>query len=218
MYSCTATREAYDVTDQIQAGPWPSDHLHDLVETVNVGALDATGAVTTLLRALGEDPNRDGLRDTPKRVVKALTELTRGYDLDPSTILGTTFDVAHDQMIHVRGITVQSLCEHHMLPFVGTAHVAYVPTDRVVGLSKIPRLVHAYAARLQVQERLTDQIAEAMMEHLSPVGVGVRLTCTHMCMTLRGVRESSGASMTTTALAGCFKQPEVRAEFLGEVQ
>ncbi len=204
----------------------PSDHTHDLVEAVpgSPGNYVASSPrptpedhVYALLRELGEDPWREGLRDTPARVVRALRELTRGYQLEPAVILGTTFDVAHDQMIHVRGITVQSLCEHHMLPFVGTAHVAYVPGDRVVGLSKIPRLVHAFAARLQVQERLTDQIADAMMEHLAPRGVGVRLTCSHMCMTLRGVKESSAAGMTTTALAGCFRAPEVRAEFLAEV-
>lgn len=198
----------------------PSDHIHDLVEVTPAGDItgaDMLNAVRVLLWGLGENPYRDGLADTPGRVVKALREMTAGYSTDPGQILGTTFDVAHDQMIHVRGITVHSLCEHHMLPFTGTAHVAYVPGDRIVGLSKIPRLVRSFTGRLQVQERLTDQIADAMMTHLEPRGVGVRLVCTHMCMTLRGVMEADTASMTTTALAGVFKAPEVRAEFLSEV-
>lgn len=175
---------------------------------------EPTDAVIRLLQHLGEDPTRDGLKDTPRRVVHALQELTEGYGADPASILSTTFDVAHDQMIHVRDITVQSLCEHHMLPFTGTCHVAYIPTDRVVGLSKIPRVVHAYSHRLQVQERLTEQIAEAINTHLDPAGVGVTITAHHACMGLRGVREPH-ATMTTTALRGAFFEPQVRAEFLG---
>lgn len=174
-----------------------------------------TDAVRRLLQHLGEDPDREGLQNTPTRVVKALTELTSGYRQDPAAILATTFDVAHDQMIHVAGITVHSLCEHHMLPFIGTAHVAYVPTDRVVGLSKIPRVVHAFARRLQVQERLTDQIADAIAANLNAKGVGVRITAHHACMGLRGVQEPA-ATMTTTALRGAFFDPAVRDEFLRE--
>ncbi len=174
-----------------------------------------TDAVRRLLQHLGENPDREGLADTPKRVVKALSEMTRGYQQDPAAILSTTFNVAHDQMIHVKGISVVSMCEHHMLPFTGTAHVAYIPSDRVVGLSKIPRVVHTFARRLQVQERLTDQIADAINDTLHPQGVGVRITAHHACMGLRGVGERE-ATMTTTALRGCFFKAEARAEFLAQ--
>lgn len=172
-----------------------------------------TDAVRRLIQYVGEDPDRDGLQNTPKRVVKALGELTRGYGQKPGEILSTTFDVQHDQMIHVRNITVASLCEHHILPFTGTAHVAYIPDERVVGLSKIPRVVHAFARRLQVQERLTDQIADAIDQYLAPKGVGVTITAHHACMGLRGVEESA-ATMTTTAIRGAFFDPAVRGEFL----
>lgn len=195
-YAPTATR----ITEWVRF-PWEADNG------------DPTDAVVRLLQHLGENPNRDGLQDTPKRVVKALTELTDGYRQDPAQILSTTFDVAHDQMIHVQNIEVVSLCEHHMLPFTGTCHVAYIPTDRVVGLSKIPRVVHAYAKRLQVQERLTDQIADAVWKHLEPQGVGVKITAHHACMGLRGVQQRN-ATMTTTALRGRMFEPEARAEFL----
>ena len=174
----------------------------------------AENGIRDLLHYLGEDPFREGLQDTPKRVVKAFTELTNGYTTNIAEILGTTFDVGDvDQMIHVRNIGFVSLCEHHMLPFTGTAHVAYIPQQRVVGLSKIPRTVHAYASRLQVQERLTQQIANALTEHLQPEGVGVTITAHHACMGLRGVKQPD-ATMTTTALNGSFREPEVRQEFL----
>lgn len=170
--------------------------------------------IRDLLTHLGENPDREGLHDTPKRVVKAFTELCAGYAINPADILSTTFDVGDvDQMIHVRDIAFVSLCEHHMLPFTGTAHVAYIPTTRVVGLSKIPRTVHAYASRLQVQERLTQQIADAITEHLNPLGVGVKITAHHACMGLRGARQPN-AQMTTTALNGVFRDPAVRNEFL----
>lgn len=179
---------------------------------------EPTDAVVRLLEHLGENPNRDGLADTPRRVVKALTELTAGYRQDPAAILSTTFDVAHDQMIHVQGIEVVSMCEHHMLPFTGTAHVAYVPNDRIVGLSKIPRVVEAFARRLQVQERLTEQIADAIDTHLSPAGVGVRIEAHHSCMGLRGVKQRN-ARMVTTTLRGIFREdPATQAEFVTEAQ
>lgn len=175
---------------------------------------NAEQGIRELLHHIGEDVTREGLIDTPKRVVKAYTELTQGYAIDPATILATTFDVGDvDQMIHVRDITFVSLCEHHMLPFTGTAHVAYIPQQRVVGLSKIPRTVHAYAARLQVQERLTQQIADALQTHLDPLGVGVTITAHHACMGLRGARQPD-AQMTTTALTGVFRDSTVRTEFL----
>lgn len=177
------------------------------------GEQSPTDSVVRLLQYLGEDPSREGLTDTPLRVVKALKELTVGYDMDPATILGTTFDVKHDQMIHVKNIGVVSMCEHHMLPFTGTAHVAYVPSDRVVGLSKIPRVVQAFARRLQVQERLTDQIADAIEQNLNPRGVGVKIVAHHQCMGLRGVMQPD-ATMTTTALRGVMFESGPRSEFL----
>ncbi len=170
--------------------------------------------IRALIQHIGENYEREGLLDTPTRVVKAFTELTTGYQTDPADILSTTFDVGNvDQMIHVHGITFVSLCEHHMLPFTGTAHVAYIPHTRVVGLSKIPRTVQAFAKRLQVQERLTQQIADALTEHLQPEGVGVTITAHHACMGLRGATQPD-ALMTTTALTGSFRDPEVRNEFL----
>ena len=176
--------------------------------------MNAEQGIRELLHHIGEDVTREGLIDTPTRVVKAITELTNGYTINPADILSKTFDVGDvDQMIHVHNIEFVSLCEHHMLPFTGTAHVAYIPTTRVVGLSKIPRTVHAYAARLQVQERLTQQIADAIQTHLDPEGVGVTITAHHACMGLRGAKQPD-ALMTTTALTGTFRDPEVRAEFL----
>lgn len=177
---------------------------------------EPTDAVVRLLQHIGEDPTRDGLLDTPKRVVKSLTELTAGYRLDPAEILSTTFDVAFDEMICVRKIPFSSLCEHHLLPFHGTATVAYIPGPggRVVGLSKLARLVDAYARRLQVQERMTSQIAEAIETHLEPLGVGVIITASHTCMSMRGIGKAG--EMTTSKLIGAIRtRPEARAEFMG---
>lgn len=176
---------------------------------------DCIAAVETLLRGIGEDPDREGLEDTPKRYVKALLELTEGYREDPAQILETQFDVPYDQMVVVSGIEFTSLCEHHILPFTGKAVVGYIPRDRVVGLSKIARVVHVFARRLQVQERLTQQIAEAIQEHVEPIGVGVVVTATHQCMTIRGAKEDMDAKMTTSALLGVMRDsPDARAEFL----
>lgn len=181
---------------------------------------DTTGpadAVVRLLNYIGEDPNRDGLVDTPARVLKALRELTSGYQQDPAVILDRTFDVAHDQLILVKDIGFHSLCEHHMLPFVGKAHVAYLPNaelGKVVGLSKIARLVEAFARRLQVQERLTNQIAHAIQEHLHPLGVGVIITAHHSCMGARGISKPE-ATMTTSCLLGVLRYSDAaRNEFL----
>jgi GTP cyclohydrolase I len=170
--------------------------------------------VATLLRELGEDPHRDGLVDTPDRVARAWREMTEGYRQDAAAILDATFDVGpYDQMVVVRDIEFWSLCEHHLLPFHGMATVGYLPGDRVVGLSKIGRLVNCFARRLQVQERLTQQIADAMNEHLKPKGVGVLINATHTCMAMRGVR--LGADMVTSALLGRFRDDAVlRSEFL----
>lgn len=174
---------------------------------------DPEDAVVRILQFIKEDPTREGLIETPRRVVKAFKEMTVGYDTDITNILGVTFDVDCDEMVVVKDIPFSSLCEHHMLPFTGTATVAYIPGKRVVGLSKIPRLVDAFAKRLQVQERLTNQIADAMVEHLNPLGVGVIIKGHHSCMSLRGVGKSG--TMMTSALRGVMRtKPEARAEFL----
>lgn len=172
-----------------------------------------TDSVVRILQHIGEDPSREGLLDTPKRVIKAFKEMTEGYSLDAATVLGTTFDEPQDEMIVVTGIPFSSLCEHHMLPFTGTATVGYVPSDRIVGLSKIARLVEMYARRLQVQERLTLQVAEAIEQHLDAEGVGVIISGKHSCMSLRGVRKE--ASMVTQCFLGSMRDNQnARQEFL----
>lgn len=177
-------------------------------------ATGPTDAVVRLLEWVGEDPTRPGLIDTPARVVKAWAEMTKGYAQDPAEILSRTFPDRCDEMVLVTGIDFVSLCEHHVLPFTGTATVGYLPGERVVGLSKIPRLVHAFARRLQVQERLTFQIAHAIDTHLKPGGVGVVVTAHHSCMSCRGVR-LAGARMVTSAMLGDLRDdPRARAEFL----
>jgi GTP cyclohydrolase I len=170
--------------------------------------------VVELLKFIGEDPDREGLKDTPSRVVQAFIEMTRGYDHQASDILATVFDDPCDEMVMVTGIKFVSLCEHHLLPFTGIAAVAYIPKGKVVGLSKIPRLVEMFSKRLQMQERLTTQIADAMDEHLHPQGVGVIMKARHACMALRGVEQDTG-EMVTSALRGDMRnEPETRAEFL----
>ncbi len=174
----------------------------------------ATQAVVQLLQWIGERPEREGLLDTPQRVARALREMTRGYHDDPKQILSTTFEVAYDQMVVLREVRFQSLCEHHMLPFMGTASVGYLPRDRVVGLSKLARLVRCYAHRLQVQERMTTEIAEAIAKHLECLGVGVVVRARHSCMGHRGIRQPD-AEMVTSAMLGVFRDNSgTRAEFL----
>ncbi len=171
--------------------------------------------IREILEHVGEDPDREGLRDTPDRVHRSLHYLTRGYRMDPVEVIGKAiFKENYDEMVLVRDIDFYSLCEHHMLPFYGKAHVAYVPNGKIVGLSKIPRLVDVFARRLQVQERLTQQIAETLMEQLAPQGVGVVVEGFHMCMAMRGV-EKQNAWMTTSAMRGIFEsQARTREEFL----
>lgn len=170
-------------------------------------------AVVELIKMIGEDPAREGLKRTPFRVVKALQELTSGYSQNPQEILSTTFeDGACDEMIVVKDIRFWSLCEHHMLPFHGSVTVGYLPKDKIVGLSKIGRLVHCFARRLQVQERFTQQISASLMEHLTPKGVGVIVKATHLCMEMRGVK--SPATMMTSSLRGEFLDQKTRGEFL----
>jgi GTP cyclohydrolase I len=167
-----------------------------------------------LVDMVGPHLDDEALENTPRRVIQALEEMTAGYQMNPATILKTTFEDSCDEMVVVGGIRFASLCQHHVLPFTGTAVVAYIPDGRVVGLSKIPRVVEAYARRLQIQERMTSQIADAIDEHLSPQGVGVIVRARHECMALRGVRQTDGA-MVTSALRGAIKQePDARAEFL----
>ncbi len=171
-----------------------------------------------ILARLGENPDRDGLRATPERVEKAMAYLTRGYNQDPAQVLhGALFDVDYDEMVIVKDIEMFSLCEHHMLPFFGKVHVAYIPKGKVIGLSKVARLVDVFARRLQVQERLTRQIAECIQEAISPQGVGVIIEARHLCMMMRGI-EKQHSSTVTSAMLGCFRQKETRAEFLSLVR
>ena len=167
------------------------------------------------LELLGEDPDRDGLARTPARVAKALAWLTRGYAIDVADVVGSALFVEeHQQMVMVRDVEFYSLCEHHMLPFFGKAHVAYIPNGRILGLSKLPRIVDVYARRLQVQERLTEQIASAIERVLQPAGVGVVLEGVHLCMMMRGV-EKQGSKTITSALRGTFRECAMtRDEFL----
>ena len=167
------------------------------------------------LELLGEDPERDGLKNTPLRVAKSLQFLTEGYEQCPKRVLNDAmFDVKSDEMVIVRDIDFYSLCEHHMAPFFGVGHIAYLPTRRIVGLSKLPRTLDMFARRLQNQERITQQVAEYLMEKLQPAGVAVVLTARHMCMEMRGVRKA-GAATTTSAMRGRFKsEVNTRQEFL----
>ena len=173
------------------------------------------GMLRRMLRLIGEDPSRDGLRHTPERFEKALRFLTSGYLQDPEKVLnGAMFSVSYDQMVLVKDIEVYSLCEHHMLPFFGKCHVAYIPNKKVVGLSKIPRLVNMFARRLQLQERLTNQIATAIQQKIMPLGVGVVLEARHLCMVMRGV-EKQNSQTVTSAMLGAFREnAQTREEFL----
>lgn len=176
---------------------------------------EAENAVRTLIRWAGDDPAREGLHDTPKRVVKSYEEFFKGYALNAEHILSRTFkDVeGYDEMIVLRDITFDSYCEHHMVPFTGRVHVAYIPGNRVVGISKLARLVEVYAKRLQIQEKLTAQIAKTLNDILKPRGVGVVVEATHMCMTTRGVHKP-GTIMQTSQLLGSFRSdPRTRQEF-----
>jgi GTP cyclohydrolase IA len=175
--------------------------------------------IRSILTKLGEDPARDGLVNTPKRVDRALRFLTSGYKMDPDEVLnGALFDVAYDEMVIVRDIELFSLCEHHLLPFFGKCHVAYIPNGRIIGLSKIPRLVDLFARRLQVQERLTMQIADTINERIKPRGVAVVIEAQHLCMIMRGVEKQNSVAVTSS-MHGAFKDDQnTRNEFLNLVQ
>jgi len=188
-----------------KAKPRPGDQIPDLIEA--------------LLAELGEDPDRQGLKATPARVSRALRQLTDGYGVDPADVISdAVFDQDYDEMVVVKDIAFYSLCEHHMLPFFGTCHVGYLPRGKVVGLSKIPRLVGVFAHRLQLQERMTNEIAQALNVSLEPKGVGVVVEARHLCMEMRGV-EKPGGQMITSCMLGTFrKDPRTRAEFLDLVR
>lgn len=172
---------------------------------------------SAIIESLGEDINREGLEKTPERIAKAMQFLTHGYGLDPLEILKSAlFTEDHKQMIVVKDIEVYSMCEHHMLPFFGKAHVAYIPNGKIVGLSKIPRIVDAFARRMQVQERLTDQIKDCIQEALNPLGVAVVIEAQHMCMQMRGIQKQNSVT-TTSSFTGAFEKDKTRKEFISLV-
>lgn len=185
------------------------------IDRYNPGKIaQIAGHYSEILSVLGEDPARDGLLKTPERVAKALQYLTHGYDLKPAEILRSAmFKEDYSQMVVVKNIEVYSMCEHHMLPFFGKAHVAYIPNGHIVGLSKIPRVVDAFSRRLQVQERLTNEIRDCIQETLEPAGVAIVIECRHLCMSMRGAQKQNSVT-TTSAFTGEFIHDKTRAEFL----
>lgn len=191
--------------DPIDKPKYNKEHVVDQKRIAN--------AIREILLAIGENPDRDGLIKTPDRVAKAYTELISGMNLEPSDVLGTTFDLGHEELVVVRDIRFNSLCEHHMLPFFGTAHVAYIPnhTGRITGLSKLARLVDMFARRLQVQERLTTQIADALVDELQASGVLVVVDAEHLCMSMRGANQP-GSRTLTSAVRGQLRNAATRAE------
>lgn len=190
--------------------------LSPLESEINAKGIEQS--VEKILGYLGEDPQREGLQRTPDRVARAYQEIFSGYRTDPVALInGALFDVSYDEMVIVKNIEFYSMCEHHMLPFFGRAHVAYLPKGKVIGLSKIPRIVDMFAHRLQVQERLTQQIADFLQQAVNPYGVAVVLEGQHLCMMMRGVRKEE-ASMTTSAMLGGFRtRIETRMEFLNRI-
>lgn len=188
------------------------------LERVNINYEAVKKAVFEIIKAVGEDPEREGLENTPDRVSRMYAELLSGYGADPQKIInGALFNINYDEMVLVRDIEFYSLCEHHMLPFLGRAHVAYLPKGKVIGLSKIPRIVDMYARRLQVQERMTRQIADLLQETLNPQGVAVVVEAVHMCSMMRGVKKHD-ARMTTSAMHGAFRANlATRQEFLDNI-
>lgn len=184
-----------------------------MIEETKIDQPRIAAAVREILEAIGEDPDRDGLLDTPKRVAKAYAEFFAGLHQDAAEHLSTTFDIEHDEIVLVKDIAFYSTCEHHLVPFYGTAHIGYIPGKggKVTGLSKLARLVEVFARRPQVQERLTTQIVDALVEHLEPSGAIVVIECEHMCMSMRGVRKP-GAKTVTSAVRGQLRETATRAE------
>ena len=187
-------------------------------EQTNVNVPLVKDTILQLIEAIGEDPEREGLKNTPDRVSRMYVELLKGYTADPDQLInGALFNISYDEMVLVRDIEFYSLCEHHMLPFIGRAHIAYIPAGKVIGLSKIPRIVDMYAQRLQVQERMTRQIADLLQETLQPQGVAVVVEALHMCSMMRGVKKHD-ARMTTSAMHGAFRANlATRQEFLANI-
>jgi len=188
-------------------------------ESISAASLTTQELYREILVRMCEDPNRDGLADTPERVAKSMAFLTRGYSMDVNAVIhDALFDVDYDEMVVVKDVEFFSLCEHHLLPFFGKAHIAYLPNGKVIGLSKIPRVVDVFARRLQVQERLTTQIADAIADAVNPQGVAVILEARHLCMMMRGVEKQHSATVTS-AMRGVFKtQLQTRNEFLSLVR
>jgi GTP cyclohydrolase I len=189
------------------------------LETMTLTSASFEDLMKEILVRLGEDPNREGLLDTPSRVHKAFQFLTKGYNEDPESLLkNALFTVTYDEMVIVKDVEVFSLCEHHVLPFFGKVHVAYIPNGKVIGLSKIPRLIETFSRRLQIQERLTTQIAETIQKVIQPQGVGVVIEARHLCMMMRGVEKQHSAAVTSSML-GCFRdEQETRQEFLSLIR
>ena len=194
------------------------EYDHNFLPTTTIDFEAARKSIVELIRAVGEDPEREGLKRTPERVARMYAELLSGYDADAEKFInGALFNISYDEMVIVRDIEFYSLCEHHMLPFIGRAHVAYIPAGKVIGLSKIPRVVDMYARRLQVQERMTRQIADFLSEQLKPQGVAVVVEAMHMCSMMRGVKKHD-ARMTTSAMHGAFRANlATRQEFLDNI-
>ena len=192
--------------------------MRTIIESPELTSASLQELIREVLVRLGEDPERDGLLDTPGRMERSMQYLTKGYREDPEeTLLGAMFDVVYDEMVIVKDIEMFSLCEHHLLPFFGKVHVAYIPQGKVIGLSKVPRLVDVFARRLQVQERLTTQIAEAIESAIKPLGVGVVVEARHLCMMMRGV-EKQHSSTITSSMLGAFREKETRDEFLALIR
>jgi GTP cyclohydrolase I len=199
--------------------PWTMSETSEIAIPEIAGGESIADLVRKMLVQLGEDPSREGLRRTPERFEKALRFLTSGYGQDADEILnGAMFSVCYDEMVVVKDIEVYSLCEHHLLPFFGKCHVAYLPNKKVVGLSKIARLVNMYARRLQIQERLTSQIAQAIEEKLSPQGVGVIIEARHLCMVMRGVEKQNSMAVSSAMLGAFRESKQTRDEFLSLVR
>ncbi len=193
--------------------------MKQTLETATLTSASFEELVREMLVRLGEDPEREGLLRTPARVHKAFEFLTRGYNEDPETMLkNALFTVSYDEMVIVKDVEMFSLCEHHMLPFFGKVHVAYIPNGKVIGLSKIPRLIEIFSRRLQIQERLTTQIAETIQKVIQPQGVGVVIEARHLCMMMRGVEKQHSQAVTSSML-GCFREEqETRTEFLSLIR
>jgi len=185
------------------------------IDNYNLEKIDSIAKnYSSILSEIGEDPTREGLLKTPERVAKALQFLTHGYDVDPAEILRSAmFKEDYSQMVIVKDIEIYSLCEHHLLPFFGKAHIAYIPKGHIVGLSKIPRVADAFARRLQVQERLTNEIRDCIQDTLNPAGVAVVIECKHLCMSMRGIQKQNSVT-TTSAFTGAFENEKTRAEFM----